>query len=120
MNVKQIEQEMLDLEMEAYSDNVTSHDVYVRAQQLFDSLLGHWPEIDYFNPGEPGLWHGNHQVMPLTGIKHENVASPGEDIDANTFEARIYIEWVRDILDDGWQWGLFDNGEVCNNPEKWA
>jgi len=84
--------------------------LFVKAEDLFCEVLDYYG-LRYSNPGEPEaenedrsvvipLWGGDDGM--LTGEEEEN----GAEISVDLYHARLRASQARDILDNGWQWGL--------------
>ena len=112
-----LEKEIETLELDLYDNPAcyeASIELHDRACQLFDNVLGHY-ELAYFNPGEPEAKNEDRSiVIPLTGDhadvwtceEEERMMKENWELPFLLFEARLWTQRAKDIVEDGWQSGL--------------
>ncbi len=118
---KELQSRLYDLEFKVYGSKVDKK-VFKQVDELLSDIIDALDgDYEVFEPGEPGLYEcgSTTQGMALTGRNPENIMADDEDeLDDITFEARLELEWCRDILDDSWQSGLMFTWEVDNGDDS--
>lgn len=84
-----------------------------QAWDVFEAVLGHY-NLCYSNPGEPEAENADRSVViPLTGhnsdmmtSEEESIQSGGYELPGDLYWARLRLQQAKDILEDGWQFGL--------------
>ena len=129
MNLKELETRVEELESELYGESAYDNlsGLYARAADLFAEVLDCF-ELAYSCPGEPEAEgtqrDGSHVRIPLTSAnagnngglrtsEEEELEATGEfELPSDLYWARLRVAQAKDILGNGWQYGLvYDGGE---------
>jgi len=127
VNLKELEAQLDELESKLYCEEAYDEaiNLCMEAERLFDTVLDHFG-LTYFMPGEPEAYgtqrDGSEVKIPLTGHNADMLTweeeqrlfdSDGKDnIPNDLYWARLRAQQARDILDDGWQFGLIYSEEA--------